>query len=209
MPYQVKSHCAACGKGDDFVIGHWTAHLGVHVCPRAKSMVNVPVDSGQCSACGEPVTTDALYDYSFAIPYLGGRSAHPLEPGPPCPRCTGAPLTFETHTHINLAAVVFDVERARATWGRDYLEKSIFMNSSIPVIEEFTLDVGQVFEYFNLHLPTGPVATRRLSYPIILDIRTHLLTLRMREPNRFARVPNRPSSGDDDQTLRQRRRRRE
>ena len=209
MPYEVQSHCANCGDGDQFVIGHWTRHLGVHVCGRASSIVNVPVDTGLCPGCGEPVDVADLYDYSLAIPYLGGQTLRPLEPGPVCPKCNGAPLTFETHTHINLGVVVFDVGRARATWGRDYFEKSIFMNSSIPVIEEFALDLAQVFEYFNLHLPTGPVATKRLSYPIILDIRTHLWTLRMREPDRFARAPHRPSSDADDQTLRQRRRRRE
>jgi hypothetical protein len=209
MPYRVQSVCASCGKGDDFVIGDWTRHLGLHVCPRAQSIVNVPVETGQCPGCGEPVPAGDLYDYSFAIPYLGGQTPRTLESGPACPKCAGAPLTFNTHAHINLGTVVHGVERARATWGQDYLEKSIFMNSSIPVMEEFKLDPVQVFDYFNLHLPTGPIATKRFSFPIILDIRTHLWTLRLREPNRFARAGQPAPSGTDDQTLRQLRRRRE
>lgn len=207
MPYRIQSHCAGCGQGDAFVIGQWTTHLGVHVCQRAQSVVNVPVDTGLCPGCGEPVDAADLYDYSYAIPYGGGQSPRPLETGPTCPKCHGAPLTFENQAHINLGVVVFDVERARATWGRDYLEKSIFMNSSLPVIKEFALDPVQVFEYFNLHLPTGPIATKRLSFPIILDIRTHLCTLRMREPDRFARAPHRPPPLDNETTRRLRRRR--
>jgi hypothetical protein len=81
-------------------------------------------------------------------------------------------------------------------------------------LEEFQLDPIQVFEYFNLHLPTGPIATRRMSYPIVLDIRTHLWTLLRREPDRFARTPpqqtpRRPPSAADDETIRRLRRRRE
>ena len=218
MPYQVQSHCAACVAGETFVIGHWTRHLGVHVCPRAQSIVNVPVDTGQCPGCGEPVAAADLYDYSYAIPYFSGQTPRPLEPGPACPKCKGAPLGFETKVHINLGVVAFDVTRARGTWGRDYLEKSIFMNSSIPVIEEFQLDPVKVFEYINLHLPTGPIATRRMSYPIVLDIRAHLWTLLLREPHRFARTPApqtpapetppRPLSPADDESIRRLRRRR-
>ena len=213
MPYRVQSSCASCSNGDAFIIGQWTVHLGVHLCPRARSIVNVPVETGQCPGCGEPVDAGDLYDYSYAIPYLGGQTPRPLEPGPTCPKCNGAPLAFETVAHLNLGAVVFDVERARATWGRDYLEKSIFMNSSIPVIEEFQLDVAQLFDYFHLHLPTGPIATRRMSYPIAIDIRTHLWTLRLREPDRFARTPppetppRAPSPADDEAIRRLRRRR--
>ena len=57
MPYRVQSHCADCADPDTFIIGHWTMHLGVHVCPRAQSIVNVPVDTGQCPGCGTPQFT--------------------------------------------------------------------------------------------------------------------------------------------------------
>ena len=84
------------------------------------------------------------------------------------------------------------------------------MNSSIPAVKEFDLDLLQVFEYFNLHIPAGPIATKRGSYPIALDIRTHIWTLRVREPNRFARtsrLPSPPPAGDDEAIRRLRRRR--
>jgi hypothetical protein len=66
--------------------------------------------------------------------------------------------------------------------GKDYVEKAIFMNSTIPVIEEFRLDPRRVFVYFNLDLPSRPLITKRLSYPIILDIRTHLGITLMTSP---------------------------
>jgi len=208
MPYEVQSQCRSCGNGDVFVIGQWTAHLGVHVCRQSRMLLNVPVETGACPGCGECPPADALYDYSFAVPYLGGQTIRELEAGPVCPKCEGASLTFNTTTHLNMGVVVHDVERARATWGRDYLEKAIFMNSSIPVIEEFQLDAEQVFDYFHLHLPTGPIATKRISFPILLDIRTHLWMLRQRDPNRFARAHRGPAP-DGGLTQRQVRRRRE
>ena len=68
MPYRVQSRCASCGEGDVFVIGHWTVHLGVHICSRTRSVVNVPVDTGTCPGCGERTNAGELYDYSFAVP---------------------------------------------------------------------------------------------------------------------------------------------
>jgi hypothetical protein len=84
-----------------------------------------------------------------------------------------------------MGMVVYNAEKARATRGRDYMEKAIFMNSAIPVVEEFQLNLVKVFEYFNLDMPTAPLITRRISFPIALDIRTHLGTAMMREPDRF------------------------
>jgi hypothetical protein len=84
-----------------------------------------------------------------------------------------------------MGMVVYNVEKARASSGRDYMEKAIFMNSTIPVIEEFQLSPVQVFAYFNLDMPTAPLITRRISFPILLDIRTHLGTAMMLEPERF------------------------
>jgi hypothetical protein len=84
-----------------------------------------------------------------------------------------------------MGMVVHNAEKARTTWGRDYMEKAIFMNSTIPVIEEFQLNPVKVFEYFNLDIPTAPLITRRISFPILLDIRMHLGTAMMCEPDRF------------------------
>jgi hypothetical protein len=112
------------------------------------------------------------------------------EPGPSCPKCQRASLTFENNAHLNMGMVVQNVEQARATWGRDYMEKAIFMNSAILVIEEFQLSPVKVFEYFNLDIPTAPLVTRRISFPIFLDIRTHLGTVMMLEPEIFGGKKN-------------------
>jgi len=46
----------------------------------------------------------------------------------------------------------------------------------VPVIKEFQLDAGKLFTYFNLDAPTPPFITNRMSFPMILDIRTHVFT---------------------------------
>src|SRR5262245_11146012 len=98
------------------------------------------------------------------------------------PKCGQGPLAFENNVHLNMGMVVGNREKAQATWGKDHVEKAIFMNATIPVIEEFQLDPRRVFAYFNLDLPSRPLITRRLSFPIILDIRTHLGTTLMTSP---------------------------
>jgi hypothetical protein len=75
-----------------------------------------------------------------------------------------------------MGMVVWHAEKARATWGMDYMEKSIFIYSTIPVIDELELDAVKVFDYFNLDMPKGPDLAKGPSYPIVLDIRTHLIT---------------------------------
>ena len=185
MPYQIESRCRACSSGDTFLIGNWPEHLGAYVCSTCQSLVNVPVETGQCPGCGHQPALTEFYDYSGAIPYLGGQMPHEPEPGPECPKCRRAPLSFENNAHLNMGMVVYNAEKARGTWGRDFMEKAIFMNSTIPVVEEFQLSPVKVFEYFHLDIPTGPLVTRRISFPIVLDIRTHLATVMMLEPEKF------------------------
>jgi hypothetical protein len=185
MPYQIESVCTACRQGDSFLIGNWPEHLGVYVCSACKALVNVPVETSRCPGCSQDVEPPDCYDYSFAIPYLGGQFVRELEAGPTCPKCGCAHLAFENTAHLNMGMVVGNREKAQATWGRDYVEKAIFMNSTIPVIEEFQLDPRHVFAYFNLELPSKPLITKRLSFPIILDIRTHLGTAMMMNPDEF------------------------
>lgn len=182
MPYEIESSCLACGQGDRFMIGNWPEHLGADVCPTCKALVNIPVETMRCPGCDRSVAPQDCYDYSFAVPYLGRQFISDPEPGPTCPRCGQGPLAFENRAHLNMGMVVRNSEKARATWGRDYIEKAIFMNSAIPVVEEFRLDPRRVFAYFNLDLPTRPLMTRRVSFPIMLDIRTHLITVLMVNP---------------------------
>jgi hypothetical protein len=182
MPYQIDSSCVACGQGDRFMIGNWPEHLGVYVCSVCKALTNISVESRKCPGCGQLVEPQDCYDYSLTIPYLGGTFPCELEPGPNCPRCGRGPLAFENNAHLNMGMVVWNKEKAQATWGKDYVEKALFMNSTIPVIDEFQLDPRRVFAYFTLDLPSRPLITRRPSYPIFLDIRTHLGTVLMTSP---------------------------
>ena len=182
MPYEIESSCGACGQGDRFMIGNWPEHLGVYVCSVCKALTNISVETAKCPGCGQRVEPQDCYDYAFAIPYLGGQFIREPEPGPVCPKCGRGPLAFQNTAHLNMGMVVWNREKARATWGKDYVEKAIFMNSTIPVIEEFQLDPPRVFAYFNLDLPSKPPITERLSFPIIVDIRTHLGTTLMLSP---------------------------
>jgi hypothetical protein len=81
--------------------------------------------------------------------------------------------------------VVNNREKAQATWGRDTMEKAIFTNSALAVIDELQLDPDRVFAYFNLDVPEKPLITNGLSFPIILDIRMHLGWAVMIEPEKF------------------------
>jgi hypothetical protein len=185
MPYQVESICTACGQGDSFVIGNWPEDLGVYVCPVCQAPVNIPVETSECPGCGQGVEPEDCYDYSFSIPYLGGQFIHEPEPGPDCPKCGRAPLAFETTTHLNMGMVVDNREKALATWGRESMEKAIVINSALAVIEELQLDLDLVLAYFNLDVPKKDLITNGLSFPIILDIRMHLGTALMIEPEKF------------------------
>jgi hypothetical protein len=175
MPYQIQSHCPACQAGDSVVIGNWPEHLGLYLCLSCRQLVNIPTRDGKCPGCGYEPRPDELYDYSRAIPYLGGQMPYTPDSGPVCPRCEGGALQFHNTAHYNMMMVVGNEAGAKATWGRDYVEKAIFMNSTFPVIQEHRLDPRKVFAYFHLDMPSAPLITRSVSYPIALDIRTHLL----------------------------------
>jgi hypothetical protein len=186
MPYQIQSHCGACRQGDAFVIGNWPDHAGVLVCAGCRSLVNVPVAGGKCPGCGHRPAPGEYYDYSFAIPYLGGQFAGDPEPGPTCPKCRDGPVAFEATAHLNMLMVVGNREAARACWGQDSMEKAIFRNSTQPVIAENGFSPGKVFEYFHLDVPRGPSLTSRISFPIALDIARHLQARKMMDPEGFA-----------------------
>lgn len=176
MPYQVESHCPHCASGDTFIIGQWTTHRGVFVCPECRALVNVPLASGACPGCGHKPALADYYDYAYAIPYLGGKLPFPAEPGPPCPRCGEAALTFETTMHINMRGTVLGVDQDTLPWLElDTLEKAIFILAMMSVTKEYPLDPRKLLRYFRLDLPLDPmlIMQRRFSYPIFLDIRTH------------------------------------
>ena len=175
MPYEVRSHCQAGQAGDDFVIGLWPEHLGVFV--YCRKVVNVSLDGEACPGCGCPPPVEEFDDYAGSIPYLGGQSMGPLEPGPECPKCRRDRLAFETTAHFNVGPLGTP-KAGRTPWvGRDYLEKAIFVYSLMAVCMEFELDPDEVLRYYHLDVPRGLIAGRRFSLPILLDIRTHLLTI--------------------------------
>lgn len=189
MPYSIQSECQTCSHSDTFIIGNWTEHYGVYICRTCRQLVNISVADGVCKGCGSHPNLTDYYDYSHAIPYLGGQNPMPLESGPNCPRCEMGSLTFHNQAHLNLGMVVHNTIGAQSTWGIDTMEKSIFMNSAIPVIQEFQLDPVKVFTYFHLHIPNAPLMTRRVSFPIAIDIRTHLFIQVMTRPGDFKSGP--------------------
>jgi uncharacterized protein (TIGR03067 family) len=185
MPYEVQSRCTGCNGGDTVLIGNWPEHLGILVCTRCKALVNIETDVGKCPGCGYAPAQEQLYDYSFAIPYIGGKFMREPEQGPLCPKCGGGRLTFETNTHINMLHVVANREKALAAAGKDYMEKAIFLNSLVAVADEFCLDVQALLDYFNLDVPALPLITNRLSFPVFMDIRTHVATRLTMENDAF------------------------
>ncbi|MBW3600306.1 MAG: hypothetical protein KY475_23940 [Planctomycetes bacterium] len=172
MPYDVTSHCPACSQGDEFVIGLWPKHLGVHVCGGCRAVVNVPLETGACR-CGARPAAAEFYDYAYSIPYFSGQSAE-LEPGRDCPKCRGAKLTFQTTTHFNVGRLGATEDGQRPWIGKDYLEKAIFAFALIAVCSELDLDPKEMLGYYNLDVPASLIASRRLSLPIFLDIRNHV-----------------------------------
>jgi len=185
MPYEIHSHCDRCNGGDAFLIGNWPEHLGVFVCRTCKKVVNIPVEDGQCPGCGHQPEVDEFYDYAFAIPYFDGQLPHPPEPGPRCPKCGEGTLSFENRVHLNMLMVRANAEKARVAADRDYMEKAIFLNSMMPVIDELQLDTRELLDYFHLSPPTGPPVTKRLSFPIFMDIRTHVISRLALDPGTF------------------------
>jgi hypothetical protein len=175
MPYQVKSHCAACQAGDEFVIGLWPEHRGVLVCATCRRVVNVPLEGGKCPGCGRQPAADEFYDYAGSIPYLDGVSLVPLEEGPECPKCRSGRLSFRTTSHFNVGPLGWRDDGLTPWVGEDYLEKAIFVYALMAVCTEFELDPGALLRHYNLDLPSSLIAGRQVSFPIMLDIRAHLV----------------------------------
>jgi len=176
MPYTVSSNCDYCYRGDEFSIGFWTMHMGLFSCPNCRAFVNIPLETGRCLGCGYSPTPHEFYDYSAAIPYLGGKTLNKLEPGPLCPKCCQRPVSFETTMHLNTLSLGFMEASAKPWLGRDYLEKAIFVYALSAVCVEFNLRLDEALTYYKLDVPRSLLRDRRkVSLPILLDIRTHLL----------------------------------
>src|SRR6516225_2407481 len=73
--------CPVSLSRDTFLIGNWPEHLGVHVCAVCHALANIPVETGHWSGCGQQPDLQDFYDYSFAVPYLGGQMPGQPEPG--------------------------------------------------------------------------------------------------------------------------------
>jgi len=184
MPYDIRSNCSACNHGDEFVIGLWPDHLGLYVCRNCRELVNVPLTTGSCK-CGHQPAIEEYYDYAGAIPYFGGQSIGQIEPGPDCPKCGGARLTFEATSHFNVGRLGTTDDNQRPWIGKDYLEKAIFVYALMAVCAEFELDPEEILQHYNLDVPASLIAHRRLSLPILLDIRNHLKAAVMAEEATF------------------------
>jgi hypothetical protein len=68
---------------------------------------------------------------------------------------------------------------SRPWQGRDYPEKAFFLFALVAVCSEFELDLPQLMDYYNLDLPKTTLGSIRVSFPLFLDIRTHLKTVAM------------------------------
>ena len=174
MPYEVESDCPACHQHDRFTIGHWPVHLGLFLCPDCRRIVNIPLDSGQCVCSRRPQTPD-FYDYTLSIPHYHGELDGPLQPGPICPRCAQAPLSFQIAAHVNYGRLG-QSDRTPPPWrGRDYLEKAIFCYALVAAAVELKLDLKELLAYYNIDPPASLLADRRISVPIYMDIEHHLV----------------------------------
>jgi hypothetical protein len=177
MPYSVRSHCPACGEGDEFVIGLWPEHLGVYVCGRCRKLVNVPLTDGKCPGCGHQPAIEEFYDYAYAVPYFNGPPLEEREPGPECPKCGKARLVFQTTSHFNVGRLGTSEDGERPWIGIASLEKAIFVYALLAVCSEFGLEPREILDYYNLDVPAALLVRRRISLPIVLDIRAHLLAV--------------------------------
>jgi hypothetical protein len=181
IPYTIESLCPKCGRGEEFSIGNWPEHLGVFACPSCKALVNVPLETGHCAGCGTQPGTYDFYDYAHSIAYMRAQPPGEGEPGPPCPKCAGAALTFNMTSHYNVGRLGEPPDGATPWAGRDYLEKAIFFFALVGVAAQWKLPVPDLLAYYHLDMPDpkSPDARlysdRRLSMPILFDIRNHLL----------------------------------
>jgi hypothetical protein len=198
MPYEVKSRCETCQEGNDLVIGLWPEHLGVLICGACRKLVNIPLEGGACPGCGRQPATDEFYDYAGSIPYLGGASLGPLEPGPECPRCRRGRLSFETTGHINVGHLG-QREDGRTPWiGKEYLEKAIFVYALMAVCSELELRPDEILRHYRLDIPKSLLRGRRVSLPILMDIRSHLVAMVATGETDFAVTPKLRSVMEED-----------
>jgi hypothetical protein len=199
MPYEVRSQCDRCGKGDLFLIGMWRVYMGVYICrDRCKKIINIPVETGKCPGCGREVRNSDLFDYADFIPYLDGGSVAPLEPGPICPKCGRGQLSFDTIAHCSMFCDVpapgfvtgdfdwnahystFSDVPAPGDWrGKHYLEKEIFAHAVMAAAFRLKITPEEAFAHFGLEI-TDPIIDRMtrscltnkgLSTPILMEIR--------------------------------------
>jgi hypothetical protein len=67
----------------------------------------------------------------------------------------------------------------------------------IPVCSEFNLNIEELLTYYNLDVPRSLLAGRRVSFPIMLDIRTHLIAAALSGEATFAVTPAMQSAIDE------------
>jgi hypothetical protein len=174
VPYTIESLCPACTAVDSFRIGLWPVDAGICLCPTCKRMVNVSLESGRCAVCQFEPSQHDFYDYARSIPYFGGASIGPIESGPTCLKCSAGDLTFTNTAHTNYGILGRTEDGARPWWGRDTLEKAIFVISLFAFAREHELDMGELLAYYNLDVPRPLMPGRRVSFPIYRDISAHI-----------------------------------
>src|SRR5205823_1239901 len=87
--------------------------------------------------------------------------------------------------HFNVGRLGATADGSRPWDGDDYLEKAIFFYAMMAVCAEFELNIDQIMAYYNIDVPRSLLAKRRLSLPIMLDIRTHLMAMAASEEATF------------------------
>lgn len=185
MPYMVQSRCNHCDGQARFAIGHWPRDLGVYLCSTCKVPINVPLETGACPGCGVEPSIDDYYDHARVIPYMSVPLPADAPPGPVCPKCDEGALSFKIDSHYNVGRLGLPINGKTPWVRRDYMEKSIFAYALLAVAGHFKLDVKELLNYYTIDLPNpkGPNAKllteRRLSMPILFDIRNHLLAQAM------------------------------
>ncbi len=201
MPYQVSSNCPECKSIASFVIGLWPQHLGVFICRGCQTLVNIPLETANCPGCGYQPRVEEFYDYAYAIPYFNGPPSEELEPGPECPKCRKGRLVFQLTSHFNVGRLGTPKNEERPWLGRDYLEKAIFVYAIMAVCSEFDLPPDQILAYYNLDIPVSLIGHRRISIPIIMDIRAHLLAAAMTGEIPFTITPKLQQAVDEKNSL--------
>jgi len=176
MPYVTQSYCSFCTQSDEFAIGLWPEHLGVFICPTCKTFVNVPLAKGQCSSCGYQPSIQEFYDYAPFIPY-GRQDPNKITFGPLCPKCQHGKVYFETLLHLNVGRLGLSKDGSSPWLGRDYLEKAIFVHAVMGACAELDLQPDEILNYYSVDVPHSLMTNRKLSQPILRDIKYHLFAV--------------------------------